>query len=306
MRALLLLASHMAHRGHSHDAAVAMASAVELFQTAALVHDDVIDDSDTRRGAPAAHRRLAGVHSHAGWLGDSGAFGTGGAILAGDLALMASHRAAFEAVSLSGHAGATVMALYTDMAELVTAGQYADIVAAAQPLSTLAGQEQEILAVMRSKTASYSAEGPLALGAAIAGADAGQIARMRRAGVTIGLAFQVRDDVLGLTGVPDVTGKPVGDDLREGKRTLVLWRAWTTGSADQRGAIASVLGRHDAGESETGAAIRAIEDSGALDWAHQRAVTLTHEALEDLGDDLAADGDVLLRDLIDRVVSRVS
>ncbi len=169
LRALLLLASHHAHRGVDEDAAVSLAAALELFQTAALIHDDVLDGSETRRGGPAAHRAIAHLHAERGWHGSSEAFGAAGAILAGDVALMACQRAVGRACARVGARGEQLAAQFSDMADLVTAGQYADMRAAAQPLSSLGDQGDEIETVMRSKTASYSAEYPLALGAAVAG-----------------------------------------------------------------------------------------------------------------------------------------
>ncbi len=110
------------------------------------------------------------------------------------------------------------------MASLCTAGQYLDIRLAAQPLSALATGRHaaDIVATMRAKTASYTAEGPLALGAALAGAQRQTVDAWAAVGVPLGIAFQLRDDVLGAVGSPESTGKPAGDDVREGKRTLIL------------------------------------------------------------------------------------
>lgn len=246
LRAMLLLASHAGHGGERDAAAVEIAAALELFQSAALLHDDVLDGSDTRRGQPSAHRALAALHAGSAWVGDSLEFGKAGAILAGDIALMASARALTAALpDAPVEIRRTVTSLFADMSELVTAGQYLDMRIAAQPLSVLEDQEAEIRATMRSKTASYSAEFPLALGAATAGADDEAVAAVRAVGVGLGIAFQLRDDVLGLTGSPGTTGKPAGDDIREGKRTLIMWHAWTHCTEAQRSLLTSTVGNAD-------------------------------------------------------------
>lgn len=265
LRAILVLASHSAHGGADHDRAVGVAAALELFQTAALLHDDVLDDSDTRRGRPAAHRVLAALHERHRWHGSATEFGAAGGILAGDIVLMASQRALHAA--LDGAADGrrtTTAALFTEMTELVTAGQYLDMRIAAAPLGDIASQAAEIRATMRSKTASYSAEFPLALGAALAGAGAGGVAAVREVGVPLGVAFQLRDDVLGLTGAPEVTGKPTGDDLREGKRTLLVHYLWQAADAAARARLESCLGRQGASDEDVARVIADMAAFGAL------------------------------------------
>jgi geranylgeranyl diphosphate synthase type I len=128
LRAKLLLASHDAHGAPHPGAAHGIAAAIELFQTAALVHDDILDQADTRRGAPTIHHRLAGLHLESAWHGEPEHFGTSGAILAGDIALMAAQltltRAAAE---LDAASAAAVTELFAQMSLLCTAGHYADI-----------------------------------------------------------------------------------------------------------------------------------------------------------------------------------
>ncbi|WP_159448703.1 polyprenyl synthetase family protein [Demequina sp. NBRC 110053] len=308
VRALLLLASHLAYGGSDDEAALAVATSLELFQTAALVHDDVLDRSESRRGRPAAHRVIAHVHARGAWHGDAAAFGEAGAILAGDLALMACQRALGSAVArLDSTRAAAVQGLFCDMADLVTAGQYADMRAAAQPLDAFAGQAEEIAAVMRSKTASYTGEFPLALGAAIAGAPGASVEESRRAGRDLGIAFQLRDDLLGLMGSPDVTGKPAGDDVREGKRTAVLWRAWTQADRGGREAIGSVLGNRDATEAQVAEVIRAVRATDAESWCEAQIAQHADRARETLAAaGMSGDGLSRVLDLVARAVSRTS
>ena len=277
VRSTMLIASHQAHSGEHHDAAVTLAAALELFHGAALLHDDVLDESDTRRGAPSAHRAIEALHAERGWHGDAAAFGRAGAILAGDLALMASFRALQSAAGrLRERSRERVVASFLTMSDLVTAGQYLDMRTATHPLDDLPNQEADIRATMRAKTASYTCEGPLALGAAVAGASDHRIAAIREVVVPLGIAFQLRDDVLGLVGTA-ATGKPAGDDVREGKRTLVLFLAWTAASETQRAAIRRATGVRDASAADVRAAIEAIEATGAID-AVEREIAATAAA----------------------------
>lgn len=266
LRARLLLASHDACGASEPAAAAHVAAAIELFQTAALVHDDVLDQADTRRGGPTIHRLLADRHRRAGWSGSPEHFGTSAAILAGDIALMASHLAlARGASALPAERGLLVSELFAQMSQLCTAGQFADMHLAAQPVDALGDQEEEILAMMRSKTASYTAEFPLALGAACAGAGESVVAGLREVGVPLGIAFQMRDDILGLVGTPEVTGKPAGDDVREGKRTLLMVHAWRSADAEGRDAIRAAFARPDASAVQVADAVAAVVDTGAVD-----------------------------------------
>ncbi len=306
LRALLLLASNMAHRGAQHEAATHIAAAVELFQTAALVHDDVLDGSDTRRGRPATHRQVEALHEAQGWHGSAANYGEAGAVLAGDLALMCCQRALGEAtVGLEPAVARTVTQLFADMADIVTLGQYADMRAAAAPLASLGEQEADIRTVMRTKTASYTAEFPLALGAALAGADEDRVTTMRQAGLSLGHAFQLRDDLLGLTGSPEATGKPAGDDVREGKRTLVMWRAWRGTDDAGRDVIRQTLGQREASDQAVARVLDIVRATDAIAWSEQeieRAAALARATFANL--DLDPGGATALAELITLAVDR--
>lgn len=306
MRPLLLLASHAAHSGSNPTAAAHVAAALELFQTAALIHDDVLDDSDTRRGRPALHKRMEGLHQERGWHGSAADFGEAGAVLAGDLALMCAQRALESGLGdLEPEPARTVADLFSRMADLVTLGQYADMRAAVQPLAALESQEREIRAVMRTKTASYTGEAPLALGAALAHASAATVDAMKRAGLALGHAFQLRDDILGLTGSPENTGKPAGDDVREGKRTLVLWRAWNHTNDAGRTTLASVVGDRNAADAAVAKVLDVIQATDAMAWAEDEITESARQARDILDDlELSDTGATALEELITLAVDR--
>jgi geranylgeranyl diphosphate synthase type I len=287
MRSIMLLASHHAHDGHAPRAAITLGAALELFHMGALLHDDILDDSDTRRGRPSAHHRFASHHRDRGWEGDSLVFGRAGALLAGDVALMAADRALHAATSaLSGAPRDRVAFLFHDTVDLVIAGQYLDMRIATQPLDELAGQEADIRATMRAKTAAYTGEAPLTLGAASAGMDDARIEAIRQAGVPLGLAFQLRDDILGLCGDPTITGKPSGGDVREGKRTLLMWHAWTHANANQRSTLRRALGVRAAPDADVAAAIAVAREVGAFEAVEREideSARLAQERIAGLG-----------------------
>jgi geranylgeranyl diphosphate synthase type I len=211
------------------------AAALEFLQACALIHDDVMDGSDTRRGQPAAHRRLASMHRSHGYLGSSEDFGVGSAILLGDLCLSWSDELLMSS-GLSDDQLAAAKPIFDEMRTELMAGQYLDL------LEQVRGQFNldSALQVARYKSAKYTVERPLQIGAAAAGADSAHMGRLTAFGVPLGEAFQLRDDLLGVFGDPEETGKPAGDDLREGKRTALVAIAWDNADALQR----DVLRRH--------------------------------------------------------------
>ncbi len=226
--------------GPDEDAIVEAATSLELFQAAALVHDDVMDDSDTRRGLPALHRRFASLHRGSGWHGDAERFGTAGAVLAGDLCLAWSD----ELLSASGLPVAALRrgrAVFDRMRTELMAGQFLDMLEQARA----GGGEDPVgraRQVIRFKSAKYTIEHPLLLGGLLAGADGDRLAAYSAYGLPLGEAFQLRDDLLGVFGDPEQTGKPAGDDLREGKRTVLIALALERASADQAATVRRLLG----------------------------------------------------------------
>ncbi|WP_127571978.1 polyprenyl synthetase family protein [Georgenia faecalis] len=241
-------------------------AAIELFQGAALVHDDVMDGSHTRRGMPAVHRRLAAEHAAAGWLGSADRYGEAGAILLGDLLLSVSSMEIDRARAAVGPgASARAREVWDLMTSEVAVGQYLDIRSQAQPWAEDGAPAVEMaLEVVRMKSARYSVEHPLTLGAALAGADDDALARLRAVGLPLGEAFQLRDDVLGVFGDPALTGKPAGDDLREGKRTVLLGLAMHRADPPAREHLRTQVGRADLTDDDVARLQEILVGSGAV------------------------------------------
>jgi geranylgeranyl diphosphate synthase type I len=239
-------------------AAVGAAASLELLQACALMHDDVMDGSATRRGRPALHRQFAALHREAGWGGSPDGFGTAAAILLGDLCLSWSFGMLREC-GLPAEAVHRGMPVYDDMCTEVTAGQYLDVLAQAQRSSTV----EAALRVVRLKTAKYTVERPLHLGGTLAGCGPALLAAYTGYGLPVGEAFQLRDDVLGVYGDPAVTGKPAGDDLREGKRTVLVALAAERGTPAQRALLDRLLGDPALSADGVAALREAIAATGA-------------------------------------------
>ncbi|TQJ36133.1 polyprenyl synthetase family protein [Arthrobacter sp. SLBN-122] len=243
---------------------VTAGAALELFQAAALIHDDIIDRSDTRRGGPSVHRRFSQLHTSQGWALDSERFGQAAAILAGDLCLSFSEEA-FTDIGERAASGSRARLIFNLMRAEVMAGQYLDILEeVAGPVRDRAGAVGRAQSIIRFKSAKYSTEHPLALGGALAGASNDLLRGYSSFALPLGEAFQLRDDVLGVFGDPLTTGKPAGDDLREGKRTVLVALALDQASPEESAFIDASLGRPDLSESDIVEIRRIIEDSGAL------------------------------------------
>lgn len=254
-------------------------SALELLHACALLHDDVIDDSSTRRGKPTAHVRFAELHRDRRWHGSPDRFGMSAAILLGDLALAWADDIVFGA-GLPPDAHRRVLRVWADIRTEVLGGQFLDIVAEASAAESIASA----MNVDTFKTASYTVARPLQLGVAAAADRPDVQDTFQQFGVDLGVAFQLRDDVLGVYGDPSVTGKPSGDDLRSGKRTVLLAEAVEL--ADKSDPATARLLRGSIGAELTDAQVNelrdAIEAVGALQAAEQRIAALTQRALATL------------------------
>jgi geranylgeranyl diphosphate synthase, type I len=263
--------------GQDGEEIIVALSALEFVQASALMHDDVMDSSDTRRGEPAIHRRFAGLHRHHGWSGDPDAFGQAGAILLGDLCMVWSDEL-LNTCGLDARLVARARPVFDQMRTEVTAGQYLDMV------TQVAGDTSVDRAgkVARYKSAKYTVERPLMFGAALADADGTVLKALSGYGLPLGEAFQLRDDVLGIFGDPAVTGKPAGDDLREGKRTYLVAAALEVASPAQAELITESLGDRGLDADRVDRLRTIIEGTGALARTERRIDELTETALSAL------------------------
>ncbi len=288
LRAVLLAATYEACGGEGGAVAVTPAgAALELFQVYLLIHDDLMDGGELRRGGPSVP---ALMRAH---------FGPGRAdamsVLAGDLAGAWAQRLFLEAAVAPERVGLAALEL-ARVHEDVIAGQVIDV-------SGGANDARAVEAMHALKTASYSVRGPVVIGARLAGARDDQVRALAAFADPLGVAFQLRDDVLGVFGDPSATGKAATDDLREGKRTALIVEALRDGGAAE--ALGRVLGRRDATEGDLREAVARIEGCGARERVEARIVELTREARGALGRaELTAAGLALLEPTIESLTER--
>ncbi len=289
---------------------VRAAASLELLHVSALVHDDVMDASDLRRGAPSAHRRLESWHHEHGRLGDPESFGRAGAILLGDLLLMWSAEM-LQRCGLEPGRLLPALPIVEAMRTEVTGGQFLDVLAQTAPLDHAGENVSAALRraerVTEFKSARYTVVRPVQLGAALAGADDALLTHLEAFGLPLGRAFQYRDDLLGVFGDSALTGKPAGDDLREGKRTVLIAHARDRMTGSARAELDAALGRPDLDADGVDRLQTLIVDSGAVD-AVEAMISADHEralgALEDA--DLTSAGRTALTSLARLAVERTA
>ncbi|MBF6221529.1 polyprenyl synthetase family protein [Nocardia abscessus] len=239
-------------------AALRAAASLELLHAFALLQDDVMDQSATRRAAPAAHVRFAALHRGAGAPGSSTRYGESAAILLGDMCLVWAEQMLRES-GCSEAALRPVWPRYDAMRLELATGQFADLLNDARTEPTLAS----VLAIARAKSGNYTVRRPLEMGAALAGCDAAVLEALGRYGTAVGEAFQLRDDVLGIFGSQPVTGKPADGDLAERTATTVVVLARQMATSSARTELAELLSRPRLGAEELDRARTLIVESGA-------------------------------------------
>lgn len=257
--------------GSPDDAAMINAgAALELLHSFALIHDDVMDGSDRRRDIPAVHRHFMNRHAESSWNGEERRFGEGAAILIGDFAFVYADR-------LMAGCSTTTREIYDELRLELCVGQYLDL------LGTAAGERNAERArrIEWYKSGKYTVERPLHLGAALAGRYEELAEDLSAFGLPLGEAFQMRDDILGVFGDTAITGKPVGDDLREGKLTPLIAYASERADASQAQLLDRV-GAPDLGTDEIEALCSLLTETGALEAAETSIKHLVAESMEAL------------------------
>jgi geranylgeranyl diphosphate synthase, type I len=252
------------------------AASLELLHASALVHDDYMDASDTRRGRPATHKSFEAHHREHGWSGDPEQYGAAAAILLGDLLLSWSDEM-LRTCGLDASVVRDALGFFDATRSEVITGQFLDV-------SVQARGESDVdvaMRVLRYKSAKYSIERPLHIGAALAGAEPHALTALTEFGLPLGEAFQLRDDLLGVFGDPAVTGKPAGDDLSEGKRTVIVALALTRAPEEQAAILDARLGTELSAE-EVRELQQVIEDSGAPTEVEKMIGELTDRSLSAL------------------------
>jgi geranylgeranyl pyrophosphate synthase len=241
LRGCVLCFAYEAFSGREPDGAVMDAAmALELTHSAILIHDDIMDGDDMRRGRPSMHRQYRQAARREG-LSEPGRLGINLALAGGDSALFM----AFDLLGRGGASGADRRPhdLFIDQLLKTCSGQMQDVYLEARPAMPA---KREIYALMRTKTAAYTLALPLTMGAAMAGRPSSVIRQLKSVGIAGGTIFQIRDDELGVLGDPDKTGKPVGADIKEDKKTLFRYYLHKTAGRDERRRLEGIFGNPSA------------------------------------------------------------
>jgi geranylgeranyl diphosphate synthase, type I len=301
-RAILVLGGYYAATGRDPRPALGAAAAMEHFQSWMLIHDDIIDHAEERRGGPTVHRELERAHRAGGGMGSSAEYGQGIGITLGDL----EEPFTVDAIlSCPAPPAARTAALreYVRMTRETAYGQLLDIRNGTLAPGTVS--EKDVLDVHRLKSAVYTVSSPLKIGALLGGSDPGRLTDLEAVAIDLGIAFQLRDDVLGAGFDAGDAGKSA-NDLVEGKRTLLVVRAWQDGSEADRTAIAVVLGNAGATAPEVAAAREVIRSTGSLAYSERKIAALTRRALDRLARSrsIRASAKPLLTEVADRLTRR--
>lgn len=245
----------------AYDVAIEAGVALELLQAYFLLHDDWMDQDDERRGGPTAHVELAKKFR-------SSHLGACGAILAGDHAVALAQKEMLK-LKLSPARRGKCLEHLVEMQLAAVFGQQIDV----------RGTTRNPELTYELKTASYTVRGPLMLGAEIAGADQQARKVLEAYSLPAGIAFQLRDDLIGVFGAPDVTGKPQGGDLKEGKNTVLVRHGKNLAKGSERARLQRVLGNRRATRAQVRTAISVLENCGAKEAVEARILDLKAQSL---------------------------
>jgi geranylgeranyl diphosphate synthase type I len=275
LRPLFAYAGFAAAGGSLEKPIVRAMAALELLQACALIHDDLMDGSDTRRGKPSIHRHFESMHVQDELDGFAPQYGLSAAVLLGDLALVWSDQM-LNSAGLTNEQFSRVAPYYNEMRVELMAGQFLDIHEQTQKSTSV----DRSMKIARYKSGKYTIERPLHLGAAMSAAQSSEIYPALSAyGLPLGEAFQLRDDLLGVFGDPSVTGKPAGDDLREGKRTVLIAITNDRQTEAQREIAVKHFGKPDLDAEGVAVLREIIESTGARTELEATIERLTAEAL---------------------------
>jgi len=302
LRPLFAYAGFAASGGALEKPVIRAIAALELLQACALIHDDLMDGSDTRRGKPSIHRHFESIHMQDQLDGFAPQYGLSAAVLLGDLALVWSDQM-LNSAGLSAEQYSRVMPYYNEMRVELMAGQFLDIHEQTQKNTSV----DRSMKIARYKSGKYTIERPLHLGAAMSSAGSKIFVTLSAYGLPLGEAFQLRDDLLGVFGDPSVTGKPAGDDLREGKRTVLIAMTNDRQSESQRDIARKYFGKPDLDADGVATLQEIIETTGARAELEATIERLTDQALTAAQSAVfTSDGNAMLVELANIATKRSS
>lgn len=301
LRAALFYYTYQLAGGQDVAEAFKISIFIELIQSYLLIHDDIMDQDALRRGKPTMHKIYEQSHRDAKLRQDAAHYGDSQAINIGDVAC---HLAGEILSSSNFPAEHKVQAMIKMHKQIVTVGygQMLDVLASVKSSVT----QSEILRVHYYKTATYTYETPMSIGALLAGASPKDVQVVNDYALPAGVAFQIQDDILGMFGDEEKLGKANTSDLREGKYTLLILKAWEKGNAEQRATIMQALGNSEVTDEMADGVRKIIIDTGSLDYSKTVAVNYVKQAKAALAvrSDWAGEGRDFLDGIADYMINR--
>ncbi len=281
LRALLVLLGYWSREwGVDPEPILPLMAGIEFLQSYLLVHDDIMDRDELRRGGPTLHVWFRDHCVREGLTGDCSHYGLSQAITSGDY-LEALAIALFTSARLPSSRIVEVLRRYSLGLRMVAYGQFLDVYYSSKPLKYV--REGDVLKIHELKTASYTIELPLHLGV-IAGSGGRDLLELyTRYSKPAGIAFQLRDDIIGLYGDPGVTGKPIGSDVREKKKTLLIVKAYELASESDKRFLEEIYDLRkpeDIGDNDIRRVQDIVRETGSLDHSEKLIRKLYNKAIE--------------------------
>jgi geranylgeranyl diphosphate synthase type I len=293
-------AAYVASGGRSHGAILYAASALELWHAFALIHDDIIDDSALRRGQPTAHKAFERFYQNRGFPGDPQKFGISAAILAGDLASSFADEL-LDTAPFPAERIRRAKIYYNAMKQQTIYGEHLDTISHVKKQTS----ERDVLKITEYKTAKYTVERPLHIGATLAGAEEETLQVFSRYAVPFGQAFQIQDDILGTFGKEEDIGKPTDSDIKEGKMTLLAVKAYEFAKVAEGKILDGVLGNRKASSEEIESVRDVFKRTGSVEYSRNLANRLFYQAKREIGGEkLDEEGKNFLLQAADYFLSR--
>ncbi|MBA3064666.1 polyprenyl synthetase family protein, partial [Candidatus Woesearchaeota archaeon] len=281
----------------NENAIIDIAVSAELMQSFFLIHDDIIDDDDLRRGGPTMHRIYAEKYNS---YDKPKKFGESMAIIAGDLLAALGN----EIISKSDFDEEKKLKLLQKFNKVVKLTGYGEIIDILSGLKTNV-TEQDISKMHKLKTAIYTIEGPLHMGAIAAGASDEQLKILSEYAIPLGMAFQLKDDILGLFGSEEKLGKPADSDIKEGKKTILILKAIENADKEQKEFIVSALRNKNITEKELIKLRQIIKETGSLPYSENLAEKLVKKAKDAIkNSDFEKHGKDFFLEIADYVIKR--
>ncbi len=275
IRPAVMYYGYLAAGGTEYEKMVKTSMSIELAHNFLLIHDDIIDNDELRHGIKTIHEQYKEMAQRMFFKTDSVHFGNSMAIITGDMIASMSNEVMFTADFPPEY----VVKALNKLQQVVYAtipGEMVDVILEARGKAT----EKDIMCMYEAKTARYTFEGPLHLGAILAKVNDDILKKFTDYAIPLGIAFQIRDDILGVFGKQEKLGKPIGSDIIEGKQTILVVKALEMGTKEQRKIVSRLLGKKDISESEIEVFRNMIRETGSLDYAHDLSEKLVNRSLE--------------------------